>query len=127
MPGSYARAAPGCSVPARARPPAMALMRWMPALLDQSELQLTVCHVAVVGWPLVGKPAPRCWFCSLARATMTDLQHHPRAVRRHPTPAPVQKSGAMTAATSPARPTAVQVRIGGRWIAGQELGRRTGT
>ncbi|MGY4772689.1 hypothetical protein ACXC9Q_37765 [Kribbella sp. CWNU-51] len=28
--------------------------------------------------------------------------------------------------TVPARPTAVQVRIGGRWIAGQELGRRTG-
>ena len=59
---------------------------------------------------------------------MTDLQHHPRAVRRHPTSsAPVQKSGAMPVATSPARPTAVQVRIGGRWIAGQELGRRTGT
>ena len=59
---------------------------------------------------------------------MTDLQHHPRAVRRHPTTsAPVQKSGAMPVATSPVRPTAVQVRIGGRWIAGQELGRRTGT
>jgi hypothetical protein len=59
---------------------------------------------------------------------MTELQHHPSAVRRHPTPAaPVQKSGAMPVATSPARPTAVQVRIGGRWIAGQELGRRTGT
>ncbi len=27
----------------------------------------------------------------------------------------------------PARSTAVQVRIGGRWIAGQELGRRTGS
>jgi hypothetical protein len=59
---------------------------------------------------------------------MTDLQHTTRAVRRHPTTsAPVQKSGAMTVATSPARPVAVQVRIGGRWIAGQELGRRTGT
>jgi hypothetical protein len=33
----------------------------------------------------------------------------------------------MPVATSPARPAAVQVRIGGRWIAGQELGRRTGT
>ncbi|WP_238162737.1 hypothetical protein [Kribbella capetownensis] len=32
----------------------------------------------------------------------------------------------MPVATSPARPVAVQVRIGGRWIAGQELGRRTG-
>jgi hypothetical protein len=32
----------------------------------------------------------------------------------------------MPAATSPTRPVAVQVRIGGRWIAGQELGRRTG-
>jgi len=58
---------------------------------------------------------------------MTELQHHPTAVRRHPTvSAPVQKSGAMPVATSPARPVAVQVRIGGRWIAGQELGRRTG-
>ncbi|MEU4183872.1 hypothetical protein [Micrococcus luteus] len=60
---------------------------------------------------------------------MTDLQHHPSAARHHPIPsAPVQKkSGAMPVATAPARPTAVQVRIGGRWIAGQELGRRTGT
>ena len=59
---------------------------------------------------------------------MTELQHHPSAVRRHSTPsAPVQKSGAMPVATSPVRPTAVQVRIGGRWIAGLELGRRTGT
>lgn len=33
----------------------------------------------------------------------------------------------MPVATSPVRPVAVQVRIGGRWIAGQELGRRTGT
>jgi hypothetical protein len=39
----------------------------------------------------------------------------------------------MPVATSPARNTAaaqsiaVQVRIGGRWIAGQELGRRPGT
>jgi hypothetical protein len=33
----------------------------------------------------------------------------------------------MPVATAPARPTAVQVRIGGRWIAGQELGRRSGT
>ncbi|TCC58225.1 hypothetical protein E0H73_28335 [Kribbella pittospori] len=58
---------------------------------------------------------------------MTGLQHHPTAVRRHPTAsAPVQKSGAMPVATSPARPVAVQVRMGGRWIAGQELGRRTG-
>ena len=57
---------------------------------------------------------------------MTELQHHSRAVRRHPVTAPVQKSGAMPVATSPARPIAVQVRIGGRWIAGQELGRRTG-
>jgi hypothetical protein len=58
---------------------------------------------------------------------MTDLQHHPRAVRRHPAATvPVQKSGAMSVAISPARPVAVQVRIGGRWIAGQELGRRTG-
>ncbi|MGW5189063.1 hypothetical protein ACWEOO_07400 [Kribbella sp. NPDC004138] len=32
----------------------------------------------------------------------------------------------MPVATSPARPIAVQIRIGGRWIAGQELGRRTG-
>ena len=59
---------------------------------------------------------------------MTELHRHTRAVRRHPTTsAPVQKSGAMPVATSPARPVAVQVRIGGRWIAGQELGRRTGT
>ena len=57
---------------------------------------------------------------------MTDLQHHPRAVRRHPVTAPVQKSDAMPVATSPVRPVAVQVRIGGRWIAGQEVGRRTG-
>ncbi|RZT15478.1 hypothetical protein EV649_6271 [Kribbella sp. VKM Ac-2569] len=33
----------------------------------------------------------------------------------------------MPVAPSPARPIAVQIRIGGRWIAGQELGRRTGT
>ncbi|MFG1818835.1 hypothetical protein ACGFIF_34090 [Kribbella sp. NPDC049174] len=32
----------------------------------------------------------------------------------------------MSVATSPVRPVAVQVRIGGRWIAGQEVGRRTG-
>jgi len=32
----------------------------------------------------------------------------------------------MPVAPSPARPIAVQIRIGGRWIAGQELGRRTG-
>jgi len=57
---------------------------------------------------------------------MTELQHHPSAVRRHPVTAPVQKSDAMSVATSPARPVAVQVRIGGRWIAGQEVGRRTG-
>ncbi|TDD27068.1 hypothetical protein E1218_11450 [Kribbella turkmenica] len=57
---------------------------------------------------------------------MTELQHHPGAVRRHRVTAPVQKSGAMPVATSPARPVAVQVRIGGRWIAGQEVGRRTG-
>ncbi|WP_433165138.1 hypothetical protein [Kribbella sp. CA-247076] len=30
-------------------------------------------------------------------------------------------------ATSPARPVAVQVRIGGRWIAGLQVGRRIGT
>jgi hypothetical protein len=57
---------------------------------------------------------------------MTDLQHHPSAVRRHPVTAPVRKSDAMSVATSPVRPVAVQVRIGGRWIAGQEVGRRTG-
>ncbi|MGW6278834.1 hypothetical protein [Kribbella sp. NPDC055071] len=33
----------------------------------------------------------------------------------------------MPVATSPAQSIAVQVRIGGRWIAGQELGRRSGT
>jgi hypothetical protein len=32
----------------------------------------------------------------------------------------------MPVAPSPARPIAVQILIGGRWIAGQELGRRTG-
>lgn len=58
---------------------------------------------------------------------MTELQHHPRAaVRRHPATAPVQNSDAMSVATSPARPVAVQVRLGKRWIAGQEVGRRTG-
>jgi hypothetical protein len=49
---------------------------------------------------------------------MTELQHHPSAAR--------QKSGAMPVVISPSRPVAVQVRIGGRWIAGQEVGRRTG-
>jgi hypothetical protein len=60
---------------------------------------------------------------------MTDLHHHPKA-RRHSVPsAPVQKkSGAMPVATAPAQATTdVQVRIGGRWIAGQALGRRSGT
>jgi hypothetical protein len=58
---------------------------------------------------------------------MTGLQRQSRAGRRRPIPsAPVQKSGVMPVATSPVRPVAVQVRIGGRWIAGQELGRRTG-
>ena len=46
---------------------------------------------------------------------MTDLQHHHSAVRRHPVTAPVRKSDAMSVATSPVRPVAVQVRIGGRW------------
>jgi hypothetical protein len=61
---------------------------------------------------------------------MTDLDHHPAAAvrRRKSVTATVQKSGAMPVAT-PARPAgtrpeAVQVHLGGRWIAGQALDRR---
>jgi hypothetical protein len=53
---------------------------------------------------------------------MPDLQHHPRTARRHkPVSAPVQKAAAMPVATPTDRPTAVQVHIGGRWIAGQAI------
>jgi hypothetical protein len=63
---------------------------------------------------------------------MADLHHHPiPAVRRRKSvSAPVQKSGAMPVATSvrptSARPESVQVHLGGRWIAGQALARRSG-
>ncbi len=62
---------------------------------------------------------------------MTDLHHPVPAVRRRKTvSAPVQKSGAMPVVT-PARPTsarpeAVHVKLGGRWIAGLALARRGG-
>jgi hypothetical protein len=63
---------------------------------------------------------------------MTDLHHPPKpaARRRKSVAAPVQKSSAMPLATPTATPTPhpidVQVRIGGRWIAGQALTRRDG-
>ena len=63
---------------------------------------------------------------------MTDLHHHPvsSARRRKPVAAPVQKSGAMPVATparpASTRPEAVHVHLGGRWIAGQVLARRSG-
>jgi hypothetical protein len=59
---------------------------------------------------------------------MTDLHHHPqRASRRHQSvAAPAKKSSAMPVATPTARPVDVQVRIGGRWIAGQALTHRAG-
>jgi hypothetical protein len=57
---------------------------------------------------------------------MPDVQHSPRSTRRHHSvSAPVQKSGAMPVATPIDSPVAVQVRIGGRWIAGQVLSVRT--
>ena len=56
---------------------------------------------------------------------MPDLQRHTRSTRRRlPVSAPVQKSGPMPVAT-PTRPESVHVRIGGRWIAGEALSRRT--
>lgn len=63
---------------------------------------------------------------------MTDLHHHPSpAVRRRKSvTAPVQKSGAMPVVSSVhptgPRPEAVQIQLGGRWIAGQALARRSG-
>lgn len=63
---------------------------------------------------------------------MTDLHHPsvPALRRRKSVTAPVQKSGAMSVATpvrpANARPEAVQIHLGGRWIAGQALARRTG-
>ncbi|ONI67176.1 hypothetical protein BWI15_28865 [Kribbella sp. ALI-6-A] len=60
---------------------------------------------------------------------MPDLQRHPRSRRHLPVAAPVQKSGPMPVASPVAppstRPESVHVRIGGRWIAGQALSRRT--
>ena len=57
---------------------------------------------------------------------MTDLHHAPqKASRRHQSAAaPVKKSSAMPVASPTARPVDVQVRIGGRWIAGQALSHR---
>lgn len=57
---------------------------------------------------------------------MTDLHHHPQRAsrRRQSAAAPVKKSSAMPVATPTARPVDVQVRIGGRWIAGQALSHR---
>ncbi|NEA34869.1 hypothetical protein G3I17_24910 [Streptomyces sp. SID13031] len=63
---------------------------------------------------------------------MADLHHHPipAARRRKSVTAPVQKSGAMSVATpvrpASSRPEAVQVQLGGRWIAGQALAQRSG-
>lgn len=63
---------------------------------------------------------------------MTDLHHHtvPAVRRRKSVTAPVQKSGAMPVVTSArptsARPEAVHVHLGGRWIAGQALAWRGG-
>ncbi|MDX6264975.1 MAG: hypothetical protein QOH84_6663 [Kribbellaceae bacterium] len=63
---------------------------------------------------------------------MTDLHHHPIPAgrRRKSVSAPVQKSGAMSVATpvraTNARPESVQVKLGGRWIAGQALAQRSG-
>jgi hypothetical protein len=63
---------------------------------------------------------------------MADLHHHTKAAvrRRKSVAAPAQNAGAMPVATSPrpatTRPEAVQVHIGGRWIAGQALTRRSG-
>jgi hypothetical protein len=63
---------------------------------------------------------------------MADLHPptKPPVRRRKSVAAPAQNAGAMPVATSPrpatTRAEAVQVHIGGRWIAGQALTRRSG-